>query len=1077
MRLVGLYIENYGLLHDLSITEGELCPGPCVIYGLNEAGKSTLLSFIRAVLFGFKGEGQGEPVRGGQNGGRLLLEEGGQVYRVERRGRGNGRVVVELPDGSRAGEELLRTKILRGVSPVLFKNIFALGMDELRKLEDLARDEVGAHIYGAGTGTGPQRLAEAAAWLDKNAAVLFKPRGKTPVLNRLLAELDGLDRQIRELEEQPERYNTMRGQLKELEIQKERLRAERDAGQKRLRRLDNLLKARAPWNELQRCLANRRPGKGPGAAAGSAGSMPPGQFPEEGAERLGRLEVRRDEKQAEVRALDKKLHALEAKLAAVQVDEKILARAAALEELAGERSLYLEKKQTLAELQARVGVGLRGLREKLASLGPGWDEDKIVRLDTSLAARRQVEDFNRRFRSLEQNILAGNGRLAGIRKEVAEKQAARDDCTAQLNDLSGLPVTGGRDPSQMLSMLEQAALELERQQHYQSLLGMRHNQLAEINDRIQRVKAQLGQLTGTKRPPWPLLVAVSLGFLGAGAAFYNIILGILILAGGIGLAVLFNTMLAGQTRERQCRAEELGSEAAALEKDRAVLEQELAGLEEELAAIAVSLRRAAMAVHGRETLVREDIPGLRQYLMKELDIMRRGRELAARLEQAGQALSRATGELRRLEEELAGQKEARQLLEHEWQRWLSHRGLPSLDTAGTADFLSLAESTADAVRSLQAERKTLEQVGIVVHGYEDRVINLAGELGEHRLPRDQVASYVGHLTDLLNEQRKADARRRRYIEELEDARESKNLALDNLAAVEQSIQELLALGGACDVEDFRKRLAAHREQLELGRRIDALQGQLLNIAGSAPELQELQEELNITTREQHESQNSSLEASLAVLEDELARLVDAVAALKQQMRVLENDEALARARQRRDMLRARLAARAREWQVTTLCAALLEMAREKHERERQPAVLARASVLIGPMTRGRYTRVVAPVGETAGLVVEDADGCRVPARRLSRGAAGQLYLAVRMALADHFGAVAAPMPIILDDILVDFDAGRLRGALQVIKEMAQKHQVIFFTCHDYILAAAREQLGDFSLVILENGVKATLAGL
>ncbi|TYO94468.1 AAA family ATPase [Desulfallas thermosapovorans] len=1070
MRLVGVHIENYGPLHDFSLTEEELSPGPCLIYGLNEAGKSTLLSFIRAVLFGYKSEGvHGEPVGDRPNSGWLLLEEGGEIYRVKRSGRGNGRVVVELPDGSRAGEELLKTGILRGVSPALFKNIFAFGMDELRKLEDLARDEVSAHIYGAGTGTGPQRLAGAAAWLDKTAGTLFKPRGRAPVLNKLLGELDALDRQIKELEQQPEQYNTLQQQLKELEGQKDRLRAERDEGQRRLRRLDNLLKARAPWNELQQCLVAK------GRVA--AGFTPATQFPDDGMERLSSLEARRDEKQAEIRAWDKKVQAIAARLADIKVDEKILACAAEIEELTGERSLYLEKKQMLAELKARVTEGERAVQEKLSSLGPGWNENKLMQLDTSLAVRRQVDDFSRRFMSLEQKTADCSARLSGVRRELTGLKATKEAFASQLAALPAPLDDNGITAEQRLEMLDQAAVELEQQQRHRFMVDIQQNKLAEINERRQRLETSLGQAAGAKKPLWPVLAPVLLGCLGAGVALHHTALGLLIMGGGIGLAVLLYGILAGQARERHSRAEELRGEIAALEKARAAAEQELARLNNEITAGVDRLRRLALALNGRETLAREDIPGLRQRLLGELETRRVRRELLARLEQAAGALSRATGEMLQVEKEQADLQKAREKLEDEWRQWLSHGGLPLLDTGAAADFLTLVERIADGLRGLQAERKTLEQAAVMVREYEDRVIALAEKLGQTRPSRNHVAGYITHVANLLNEQLEGKARCMRYEEELQEAREGQKLALDNLAAIEQDIQELLDLVDAGDTEDFRRRMAFYRELRQLEHRIETLGGQLLNIAGSAGDLQELHEELVNTTRGEHEAQLRALEEFLARAENELARLGDQSAAIKQQLQVLENGEELARARQQRAMLRERLAARARHWQVTVLCAALLEMAREKHERERQPAVLARASRLIGPMTRGRYTRVVAPVGETTGLVVEEPGGSRVPARFLSRGAAGQLYLAVRMALAEHFSSVVAPMPIILDDILVDFDAGRMRGAWQVIKKMAQKQQIIFFTCHDYIVAAAREQLTDFSLVRLENGVKVSQAGL
>lgn len=51
MRIEGLYIEGFGHYSAKSI--GPFNSPVTVIFGPNEAGKSTLLAFIRAVLFGF----------------------------------------------------------------------------------------------------------------------------------------------------------------------------------------------------------------------------------------------------------------------------------------------------------------------------------------------------------------------------------------------------------------------------------------------------------------------------------------------------------------------------------------------------------------------------------------------------------------------------------------------------------------------------------------------------------------------------------------------------------------------------------------------------------------------------------------------------------------------------------------------------------------------------------------------------------------------------------------------------------------------------------------------------------------
>ncbi|HEX6922321.1 MAG TPA: hypothetical protein VF149_00740, partial [Bacillales bacterium] len=85
-----------------------------------------------------------------------------------------------------------------------------------------------------------------------------------------------------------------------------------------------------------------------------------------------------------------------------------------------------------------------------------------------------------------------------------------------------------------------------------------------------------------------------------------------------------------------------------------------------------------------------------------------------------------------------------------------------------------------------------------------------------------------------------------------------------------------------------------------------------------------------------------------------------------------------------------------------------------------------------------------------GFIVERMDGIRFSPNQLSRGTAEQLYLAVRLALARIYQS-PSPYPMIMDDILVNFDSHRSGKAAQTIREAATHHQILFFTCHAHLL--------------------------
>jgi hypothetical protein len=169
-----------------------------------------------------------------------------------------------------------------------------------------------------------------------------------------------------------------------------------------------------------------------------------------------------------------------------------------------------------------------------------------------------------------------------------------------------------------------------------------------------------------------------------------------------------------------------------------------------------------------------------------------------------------------------------------------------------------------------------------------------------------------------------------------------------------------------------------------------------------------------------------------------------------QIRSLSEDRRIGRKRFELAYIDERLAAAVRRYQVLTITHRWLDSVREYYERYRQPETLREASKYLVELTTGRYRRVWTRWGENA-LLVDDADNNTLPVEVLSRGTREQLFLSLRLALVAVFARRGIELPLILDDVLVNFDAERAAAAVNVLQEFASDgHQLLVFTCHEHI---------------------------
>jgi DNA repair exonuclease SbcCD ATPase subunit len=135
----------------------------------------------------------------------------------------------------------------------------------------------------------------------------------------------------------------------------------------------------------------------------------------------------------------------------------------------------------------------------------------------------------------------------------------------------------------------------------------------------------------------------------------------------------------------------------------------------------------------------------------------------------------------------------------------------------------------------------------------------------------------------------------------------------------------------------------------------------------------------------------------------------------------------------------------------------LEVAQTRVHRDIAPVLAHTVRQWLPQLTGGRYTDVAV---DPTTLKVEVCGPSRHwrRAELLSYGTAEQIYLLLRVALADHLTRGRDTCPLILDDVTVHADSSRTRDVLELLLKVSQDRQVVLFTQENEVADWARVKL-------------------
>ncbi len=1031
MKITDIKIDGFGVWHDLELNK--LSPRTTAFFGANEAGKTTLMQFVRSIMYGMSAERRSRylpPVNGGNPGGVLGIidrQEPFAVSRIADRGPEDiGLVTVTDQEGKETGDRILRDA-LADVDERTYNNIFAIGLREIQELGTLSDNQSAEWLYRLTSGLDRVSLYDVIQNLRQTRHDLLTEDDHNSKLIHLQDQRESLRGEILQLKQQGRQWA-------ELAIRIEELSAEIQSQEETVRQLEHgartieiAVNLKPNWRKRAKIASQLQQASG--------GIV----LPDDAVQRLDDLNQRVETHQREADILEGQRRQLREDSEQLGINELLVKNSCRIEALGEQRDWLMSLERQMDELageaeqfeqrltseQKRLGTTLGVVdHQSLREITPEEVESLQPDLEDLRAARKKLDAASRYLATLTENERSVKSQIDSALVSGEKYQLPMD--VQEASDL----VARLRRRLQVEQRLEQArSHEVEVEQQCQDLLDDQVMPLSLFGWTLGAVV--IGSLlVGV----WFLVPNSPLGKFGSWMAIIGLVMSV--------FSFLFKYFT------EDAAAEKLDACYQQLE----VLAKQIEDAEREKEKVDAELPMTDGSVVLRMQAAEDHLAELENLLPVEAQRRQAGHEVAtaeSRVEQAQKQLDTAMTA---------------------WRAKLT--GLGFSEQLDPQKFLAVVERF-DSLKDLRSRtkhrRETLVQRQHEYAAITRRINDVAVEVGcllqaGNRAETDVTASESLTQLEHLVEQRKrqlADIERReglfRRAKELkaEEARHRRTVA--GL----RRRREALFQAADCEDESVYRQLVEKQQETErlrklrkrISREIAAAIG---NHAGEETFAGLLSSERIAHLDASWETASAELESA----QEALKTLVDERGSLRQRQRTLAEDRTLAERQLDLSCVEKQLVDAKQTWRQHATVNRVLERIRAHYEANRQPETLAEASITMEKLTGGEYRRVWTPLADDV-LLVENSAGESLRVEMLSRGTREQLYLSVRMALVATYARRGINLPMVLDDVLVNFDAVRAQRAAEVLCEFAAGgHQLLLFTCHEHMWQMFKSQDAD-----------------
>lgn len=1141
MKLERIHIERFGAWQNLDLPVDS--EGISVYFGPNEAGKSTLLRFVRGVLYGFRRGESGRPANDDGTrpwGGSLQIRHDHESWMIRRSGQGDSTGLVtswpaETDDGlstdraSHDGSELV-SNLVSDVSESVYENIFAIGLYELQELATLESKEVAEHIYSLSLGLDGQQLLRLIEDVRQECNELLDVetgRGKLADHYEKVAKIDaqleqvtGRRRKHAQLCEEQERWEESIVEFKQ-----------RQQGlEYQLHGHEYMEQIHEPWQKVR--VLEKKLDQLPHLPDFPANGLSDLQSIEQ---ELGSIRGRRNALLTEARQFVEQRKQ-------IAIDPLFDRYGPALQAFVDQRDWIAEVQEFVDETDEKSNELRDQLTERLQEIGPEWTEERLRAIDTSHLAGNCLTNRAKEFRELSGRSQKMRERYRKLSKKFHRRQ---EKLTAVREVVPGMTIAQAIEQTkEELSRLE----DLSRLRIRETELTQRRIGLANQLNRLQLHSAL---------PQWVNAVFIALAiaglFLGLIGFFTGItsngftgltyaLLGAFCVGTPFALKRHFEEeferkklLLADEIREQklrvketreaimciapsvaQLRREELNEDSVNedSEESHPLSQTQAAGLvapqpvvnetssvrtewqesdgkvitvADETESIADMMARvsASNLANSSDSVVTVSSASVspvsqlpdeststestavvsegetRPSWLSEADLLRQCLERLRELDLAEQIeewVAKTRPELVEMRHSLRDIQRDYGTARQDWCSQLIEQGLEETvdidETLWQRDQIGRAAMILQRIDALdedtQMSRRMLER-------FRKRVEEFGHRLQQWKVDYSEPVPVLDHWAQILTRVAELTQQRRQCKREARQRRVEASKHRDRIRRLESQRDAILVRGGAVSREEFQDRASLLERRFELEELLDRAKQELATAASGESTMAIVESDLENYDPEHNANCIETIRSELDDLAIDIEDAFENLGRFKREIELLENDRSGAELRFEREQQLSELTSLAEDWFALAWSVTSLEELRIEFEQSHQPPILARAKEYLSRLSGERYDNIWTPMGERT-LCVDDADGDTLRIEHLSGGTREQLFLAIRFAMIEHFSNLGVELPIVLDDILVNFDEQRTRAAIEeLLRQTGDNQQILFFTCHQHLAEMFRQR--------------------